>query len=65
MIAARDLGKLGRSSQQDIAAMKYSLDSLPEREIVPGFHGRFVHSASMTFTYWRIEPGAMIPAHSQ
>lgn len=44
--------------------MQYRLDSLPEREIVPGFHGRFVHSAGMTFAYWRIEPGAMIPVHS-
>ena len=44
--------------------MKYSLESLPEREIVPGFHGRFVHSDTMTFTYWRIDAGATIPAHS-
>ncbi len=44
--------------------MKYTLESMPEREIVPGFHGRFVHSEGMTFTYWRIAPGAVIPPHS-
>lgn len=44
--------------------MNYSLETVPEREIVPGFHGCFLHSETMTFAYWRIEPGAMIPAHS-
>lgn len=44
--------------------MLHSLDSVTEREIVPGFHGRFVHSDTMTFAYWRIEKDALIPTHS-
>ncbi len=40
------------------------LDELEEREIFPGLHGRVVHSAEMTFVYWRIEAGATLPEHS-
>jgi quercetin dioxygenase-like cupin family protein len=36
---------------------------MAEREVFPGFHGRFVHSERMTFAYWRIEPGAEVPEH--
>jgi quercetin dioxygenase-like cupin family protein len=39
------------------------LDDMAEREVFPGFHGRFVHSERMTFAYWRIEPGAEVPEH--
>jgi quercetin dioxygenase-like cupin family protein len=42
----------------------YNLDDLPEREVFPGFHGRFVHSDAMTFAYWNIDMGAEVPAHS-
>ena len=40
------------------------LDDLPEKEIVPGFHARFVHSENMTLAYWRIEAGAALPQHA-
>lgn len=43
--------------------MKISLDEVNERELVPGFHGRFVHSESMTFAYWHIEEGSSLPPH--
>ncbi len=36
----------------------------PEREVVPGFHGRFIHSERMTFALWRIEAGALLPEHN-
>ena len=39
------------------------LEEMDEREVFPGFHGRFVHSERMTFAYWRIEPGAEVPEH--
>ncbi|MDA7504131.1 cupin domain-containing protein [Planctomicrobium sp.] len=42
----------------------YQLSDLEERELIPGFHGRLVHSEKMTFVYWRIEEGAVLPAHS-
>ena len=40
------------------------LADLPEREIVPGFHARFIHSQNMTLAYWRIEAGAALPEHA-
>lgn len=36
----------------------------PEREVFPGFHGRFIHSGRMTFARWRIDAGATLPEHS-
>lgn len=39
------------------------LEDIQEREIVPGFNGRFIHSAHMTVAYWRIKAGATIPVH--
>jgi quercetin dioxygenase-like cupin family protein len=39
------------------------LESLEEKELMPGFHGRFVHSDNMTFAYWRVEEGASAPVH--
>ena len=41
-----------------------NLDLIPEQEILKGFHGKFVHTPSMTFAYWRIEKGAELPQHS-
>lgn len=35
-----------------------------ERTIIPGFHGKFIHSGQMTFALWRIDAGATLPLHS-
>ena len=35
-----------------------------EREVIPGFHGRFIHSEQMTFALWRIDKGAVLPPHA-
>lgn len=40
------------------------LDSIKEKEVVPGFHARMVHSDTMTFAFWRIEKGATLSEHS-
>ncbi len=40
------------------------LDNLPEKEPVRGYHGRFIHTDSMTLAYWRIDAEAEIPEHS-
>jgi quercetin dioxygenase-like cupin family protein len=40
------------------------LGTIEERELVPGFHARMVHSENMTMAYWRIEAGAELPEHS-
>lgn len=40
------------------------LKQVEEKEIVPGFFARFVHSENMTFAYWRVEAGASLPEHT-
>jgi quercetin dioxygenase-like cupin family protein len=46
--------------------MKYDgqhIDQLPEREVFPGFHGRFVHTGDMTLAYWNVDAGSAVPEH--
>lgn len=40
------------------------LDQILERELVPGYHVRFVHSDNVTLAYWRVETQASLPVHS-
>ncbi len=42
----------------------HNLDDIQEREIVPGYRARFVHSDNMTLAYWDVDPGAVLPEHS-
>ena len=41
-----------------------NLSELEEKELIPGYHVRFVHSQSMTLAYWSIDAGAALPTHS-
>lgn len=45
-------------------ADRYDVASLDPRELVPGHHGRFIHSEHTTHVYWQIEKGALLPEHS-
>jgi quercetin dioxygenase-like cupin family protein len=45
-------------------ADRYEIASVEPRELVPGHHGRFVHSEHTTHVYWQIEAGAKLPEHS-
>ena len=40
------------------------LDQIRQAEIIPGFHGRFIHSEQMTLAQWRIEANAAAPEHA-
>ncbi len=40
------------------------LDKLEERELLPGFRVRMVHTDNMTLAYWTIKPGSILPNHS-
>ena len=40
------------------------LDDIEQRELVPGFKVRFVHSQGMTLAYWDIAEGSALPMHS-
>ncbi|GAB4251402.1 MAG: cupin domain-containing protein [Saprospiraceae bacterium] len=37
---------------------------LPQKELFPGYKGRFIHSEHMTIAMWEITAGAPVPAHS-
>jgi len=41
----------------------FPLDSISVVEKFPGYHGRFIHTDSMTVAFWKIDPGAAIPEH--
>ena len=41
-----------------------NLKNINEKEIIDGYHAKFVHSNSMTIANWRVEAGKSIPAHS-
>lgn len=43
---------------------KIELSSIASQEIVPGYHGRFVHSKTMTVAHWDIKAGHTLPTHS-
>jgi len=43
---------------------KIDLEQIEPREIMPGFSGKLVHSANMTFAHWEIKKGAPLPEHS-
>ena len=40
------------------------LKDIAEREIVPGYRARFIHSDHMTLAFWDVDPGAALPEHS-
>ena len=40
------------------------LKDIKEREIVPGYRAKFVHSDDMTLAFWEIDPGAELPEHN-
>ncbi|MHB8994194.1 MAG: cupin domain-containing protein [Armatimonadota bacterium] len=42
----------------------FQLDDIPQRDILPGCHARFIHSENMTFAYWNLDEGAVLPDHA-
>lgn len=39
------------------------IPQLNEKEVVPGFRGKFVHTENMTIVYWTITAGSALPEH--
>lgn len=39
-------------------------ETLPSKEIIKGYHGRTIHTGTMTFMYWTVEAGHSMPMHS-
>lgn len=40
------------------------LAALPEKEVFPGYTGRFIHTERMTIAHWRIRADCPLPEHS-
>ena len=40
------------------------LEDLEEKEIVPGYKARFIHSENVTIAHWNIKAGYSLPDHS-
>ncbi|MHA1556186.1 MAG: cupin domain-containing protein [Candidatus Heimdallarchaeota archaeon] len=39
------------------------LKQIEEKEVAPGFFGKFVHSDNITIAHWRIIAGSILPVH--
>ncbi|NHF58266.1 cupin domain-containing protein [Flavobacteriaceae bacterium TP-CH-4] len=44
--------------------MDVNPNNLPSKEIMPGYHGKLVHTATMSIAFWEVEEGAVVPEHS-
>ena len=44
--------------------MQYNISDIEPLEISLGFHGRFIHTASMTVAFVEVEAGAILPEHA-
>ena len=44
--------------------MDIEIASIPSKEIMPGYHGKLVHTENMTLAHWTVEEGAEVPVHS-
>ena len=40
------------------------IDTIGQKEILPGYTVRFVHTETMTFAYWDVKAGSPLPEHS-
>lgn len=39
------------------------IPQLKEKEVVPGFIGKFLHTENMTVVYWTVKAGSALPEH--
>jgi quercetin dioxygenase-like cupin family protein len=42
----------------------FQLEDVEQKEIVPGYRARFIHTDHMTVAFWDIDEGAVMPEHS-
>ncbi len=38
--------------------------TLPVKDVIPGFHGRFVHTEHSTLGFWEVDKGSVLPVHN-
>ena len=39
------------------------LETVEKKELLPGYKVRFVHSANVTFAFWDVKAGSILPKH--
>jgi quercetin dioxygenase-like cupin family protein len=44
--------------------MDIKLAAVKPREIMPGYHGKMIHTEHMTLAYWDVDEGASVPEHA-
>ncbi|SDT06895.1 Cupin domain-containing protein [Maribacter dokdonensis] len=44
--------------------MNLNLADIKPVEIMPGLHGKLVHSEHMSMAFWEVEKGAIVPEHA-
>ncbi len=42
----------------------FDISALNEKEVIAGYRGKAIHTGTMTFVYWIVEEGAVMPEHS-
>lgn len=40
-----------------------NLSSIQSKEIIPGFHGKVIHGSQLSWVFWEVEAGAIVPEH--
>jgi quercetin dioxygenase-like cupin family protein len=49
---------------QNLTMPFFDTKGFPEKQIIPGYMGRSIHTGTMTFMYWTVDEGAVLPIHS-
>jgi quercetin dioxygenase-like cupin family protein len=44
--------------------MDIKLSEVPTKELIPGYHGKLVHTKNMSLAFWEVEKNAIVPEHS-
>ncbi|EAR02142.1 cupin domain-containing protein [Maribacter sp. HTCC2170] len=43
--------------------MHLKLEEIATKEIMPGYHGKLIHTKYMSLAFWEVEQGAKVPEH--
>ena len=41
-----------------------NLNKIKSKEIFPGLHGKIIHGNSISWAFWEVEKGAVVPEHN-
>ena len=42
----------------------FDITTLIQKEVITGYKGKAIHTGTMTFMYWTVDEGAVMPEHS-